>query len=196
MRSTMKWIADLVLSLATFSPQGSASAEGHQFQVQGAEGYFYNIDSSGCIVKAVVLETGKEGLYSISLLHYDVCTGIRFVEAYGNKLLTKPELKYQGNLDSLTLTTTVHVTDDIRHLAFDISINLQWTGEGDINTYQQHYNYSPSPGCHVNLLIKENYRSATVSGTVYDGVTNYTPEPATQGKLSSGMRVETSQGCE
>lgn len=196
MRSTMYWIAILVLLLATFSPQTSASAESHQFQVRGAEGYFHSTDASGCIVKAVVLETGKEGLYSISLLHYDACTGIRFVEAYGHKLLTKPELKYQGNLDSLTLAATVHVTDDIRHLAFDVSINLKWTGEGDITTYQDHYNYYPSPGCHVNLLIRENYRSATVSGTVSDGMTNYTPEPATQGKLSSGMRVETSQGCE
>ena len=196
MRSTLKWIAVFILLLATFSPQASASAESHQFQVQGAEGYFYNTDSSGCIVKAVVLETGKEALYSISLLHYDICTGMKFVEAYGNKLLTKSELKYQGNLDSLTLATTVHVTDDVRNLAFDVSINLQWTGEGEITTYQQHDNYSPSPGCHVNLLIKENYRSATVSGTVSDGVTNYTPEPSTQAQLSSGMRVETSQGCE
>lgn len=196
MRSAFKSIAALVLLLATFSPQTSASAESHQFQVQGAEAYFHTTDTSGCIVKAVDLETGKEGLYSIALLHYDICTGTRYVEAYGNKLLTKQELKYQGNLDSLTLVTTVHVTDDIRNLAFDVSINLQWTGEGDITTYQQHYNYSPSPGCHVNLLIKESYRSAIVSGTVSDGVTNYTPEPSTQAELSSGMRVETSQGCE
>ena len=73
---------------------------------------------------------------------------------------------------------------------------LKWTGVGEMNEYHRHQNYSPFPGCHINQQIWEQYRSASVSGTVSDGTTNFTPEPTTSADMQFTKTISTSQGCE
>jgi hypothetical protein len=192
MKFTIKLLSVFVLTLATFSPQTTASAEANRFQGHSADAYFYTTDASGCIQTSVILELGEDILLSIQLFRYDICQNQPLIDAYGRKELTKSELKYSGNLDSATLRTTVPMTN----ADFDVSIDLTWIGTGEINKLQTHYNYSPSPGCHINLLLQEEYRSASASGTVSDGTTNFTPEPADQANLYFAKRTLTSQGCD
>lgn len=196
MKFTVKLLSILVLSLLTFSPQTTASAEANRFQGHNADAYFYTTDTSGCIQTSVILELGEDLLISIQLFRYDVCQNQTLVDAYGRRELSKSELNYHGNLDSATLNTTVPLFDYVTNSTFDVSIDLTWTGTGEIHKSRYHVTGSPSPGCHSNLLIQEEYRSASASGTVSDGTTNFTPEPADQANLYFAKRTAPSPGCE
>ncbi|MGE5641712.1 MAG: hypothetical protein ACM3Y8_01760 [Byssovorax cruenta] len=196
MRKTTKLLAVLVLLLVTFSPQAAASAEGARSTWIDNVAFFESIDPSGCIHTSVGIETGAEYLYSISIFQYDSCQSRTIIDGYGNKPLTKSEIHYTGNLGSTRLETTVQVIDFERNLTWDIWLDVTWTGIGEINEYHDHQNYSPSPGCHVNYQVWDQYRSASVSGTVSDGTTNFLAEPGTYGDMQFTKIISTSQGCE
>lgn len=195
MKLTIKLLALLGLLLATFGPQAAASADGAQSTWHEDIAIFQSMDDSGCIDTRVVIETGAEYLNSISVTQHDICQGQLIMEAYGNKPLTKSEIRYTGNLGSTRLKTTVQLTDFVRNLTFDVQVDLKWTGTGQINQYHQHQNYSPFPGCHINQQIWGQYRSARVSGTVSDGTTNFTPQPTTSADMQFTKTISTSQGC-
>ena len=199
MKFTIKLLIMPVLLLATFSPQTAASAEMNRFQGHSADAYFYTTDASGCIQTSVILETGEDIIVNIQLFRYDICQNQSLIDAYmpisARKQLTKSELKYSGNLDSATLKTTVQLFDYTGNLT-SVSIDLTWIGTGEITKSQDHYTYSPSPGCHINFLLQEESRSASASGTVSDGTTNFTPEPADQANLYFARRTATSEGCD
>lgn len=196
MRNTTKLLAGFVLLIATFSPQAAASADGARSTWHDDTVLFESIDASGCIETMVGIETGAEYLNSISVVQHDRCQGQLIIEAYGNKPLTISEIHYTGNLGSTTLKTAVQVIDFERNLTWNIWIDVTWTGIGEINEYHEHQNYSPSPGCHVNRQLWEQYRSASVSGIVSDGTTNFTPESTTSADMQFTKIISTSQGCE
>lgn len=196
MKFKIKLLSVLVFLLASFSPQTAVSAKANRFHGHGADAFFYTMDASGCIQTSVILELGEDILLSIQLIRYDICQNQTLLEAFGRKELTKSELNYHGNLDSATLRTTVPLFNYATNSTFDVSIDLTWIGTGEIHKTRFHSTSSPSPGCHVNLLIQEEYRSASASGTVSDGTTNFTPEPADQANLYFARRTLTSHGCD
>jgi len=196
MKFTIKLLSVLVLLLVTLNSQTSAFAQANRFQAHNADAFFYTTDASGCIQTSVILELGEDILLSIQLFRYDICQNQTLIDAVGRKELTKSELKYSGNLDSATLNTTVQLFNYMTNSTFDVSIDLTWTGTGEIHKTRFHSTDSPSPGCHTNLLIQEAYRSASASGTVSDGTTNFTPEPADQANLYFAKRTLTSHGCD
>lgn len=196
MKLTMKLLAVLGLLLATFSPQGAASAEGARTIWHEDVAFFHSVDDSGCIDTRVSIETGVDFLQSISVVQYDLCEGLTIFDGYGNKPLDKSETHYTGNLGSTTLKTNVQVTDFQRSLTLNLWVDVTWTGVGEINEYHDHRKYSPSPGCDVNFHVWGKYRSARVSGTVSDGTTNLTPEPTTSADMWFTKTILTSHGCE
>jgi hypothetical protein len=196
MKPTMKLLAVLGLLLASFSPQAAASADGARSTWHEDIAFFHSVDDSGCIDTRVSIETGADYLASISIVQHDRCQGQLIMEAYGNKPLKKSEIHYTGNLGSTTLRTNVQVTDFQRNLTLSIRVDVTWTGVGEINEVHDHQNFSPSPGCHVNYQHWGKYRSASVSGTVSDGTTNFTPEPTTSADMQFTKTISTSQGCE
>jgi hypothetical protein len=198
---TMKFILKLlgvfVLLLATFSPQISAVADANRFQGHSADAYFFTTDASGCIQTSVIIETGEDLLLNLQLFRYDICQQQTLLEAFASQQpLTRSELNYHGNLDAATLNTTVTVFDYVTNSTLDVSIDITWTGTGEIHKTRFHSHGSPSPGCHSNLLIQEAYRSASAVGTVTAGTTNFTPEPADQANLYFARRTATSPGCD
>jgi hypothetical protein len=195
MKLTIKLLAVLGLLLATFGPQAPASADGARTIWHEDVAFFHSVDDSGCIDTRVSIETGAEYLASITVVQRDLCEGKTIIDAYGNKPLTKSEIRYTGNLGSTRLKTNVQVTDYQRDLTLNLSVDVTWTGIGEINEYHDHRNYSPSPGCHVNFHVWGKYRSAQVSGTVSDGTTNFTPEPTTSADMQYTKTITTSQGC-
>ena len=196
MKLTIRLLVLLGLLLATFGPQAAALADGAQSTWHDDTAIFHSTDDSGCIDTWVVIETGAEYLHSISVTLQDTCQGQLIMEAFGNKPLTKSEIRYTGNLGSTRLKTTVQLTDFERNLTFDVWVDLKWTGTGEINEYHQHQNYSPFPGCHINEQVWGQYRSASVSGSVSDGTTNFTPQPTTSADMEFTKTISTSQGCE
>ena len=196
MRITTKLLSVFVLLLVTFSPQTSASAEASQYGRHDAWAYFSSTDASGCIGTGVEIDVGEDLLPSIALSRYDMCSGQGLLEAYGRKSLSKSEIKYIGDLDSATLTTTVHMTPNVGP-SFDVFIDLTWIGTGDILINRNRDHYQPFPGCNVNVQLIEKYREAQASGTISDGTTNFTPEPSLNAYLDSWKRtVVESDGCQ
>ena len=163
MKRTIKLITVILLLAVVLIPV-SASAESDKYT--NADAYFDSTE--GCIHTAVMVFISETGIYSVSILQHDICQDIHLVEAYGNKMLSKSEVKFIGNLKSATLHTTVPMLDDVRHLSFDAVLDLTWTGTGDLRVYG-----------------KEKYRDAVASGTVLYGTTNCTPDPSTQAVLYS-----------
>lgn len=164
MKITIKLLAVTAILFVLLAPAGSASAE--VFKYTNADAYFSSTD--GCIFTDVMIFVWEEGIYSVSILQHDICQDIHLIEAYGNKQLSKSEIKFTGNLKSVTLNTTVQVFDDIRNISMDVDIDLTWTGTGDIRVYG-----------------REKYRDAVAFGTVSNGMTNFTPDPSTQAVIYS-----------
>lgn len=164
MKSTIKLISVIAVLMASLIPGSTASAEVNRYK--NADAYFDSTD--GCIYTAVMVFVWDGGIYSVSILQHDVCQDIRLLEAYGNKLLSKEEIKFTGNLKSVSLDTTVNVIDDYRHLSLDVALDITWNGIGDIRVYGS-----------------EKYRDAVASGTVSYGTTNLIPEPSSQAVIYS-----------
>lgn len=177
MKNRMKLLAVLVLLLVTFSPQTAVSADRYRYEGYDVWATFYSMDPSGCIKTAVKIEMGEEMIYSITLSQYDLCLGQGLLDASGYKALSKSEVKIE-NMNSAKLRTTVHVTDDYRNIASDVSIDLTWIGTGNTLAYHDHHHDHPWPHCNINGNGRKRYREAQASGTISDGTTNFTPEPS------------------
>ena len=194
MKTMMKILAVLAVLMLTFSPQITASADVSKFKGHGAYAYFKSTD--GCIQTIVMIELGEESLQYIELSRVDTCLDQTLFTAYGNKVLSKSELKYTGNLKSAELATTVNVYDTFSRSSFDVFIDIAWRGTGEILVLQNHNNYEPWPGCQVTVQSKEKYRDSQVTGTVSDGATNFTPDPAIDDNLFFTNSKSISHGCE
>lgn len=202
MKFMITLLAVVGVLLATFGPQASASAGVDLRKIMRADAFFHTMDASGCINTLVSsgisrLGKGTEYSYGIWIYQEDVCWGRVLIDAHGGKTLTNSEVQFTGNMDSATLTTTVHLTEyDNENQGFDVSVNMMWIGTGEISEFHEHQNYWLSPSCHVKYHLKWAVRSASASGTISDGITSFTPEPSTSSYLRSWKGVNMSEGCE
>ena len=80
---------------------------------------------------------------------------------------------------SARLSTTVSVFDQVANSFFDVLIDLTWVciGEVDRSNYPRHF---VLPGISVEIESVQNtgFCSAEASGSISDGLTNFTPEPS------------------
>lgn len=196
MKTMMKILAVLAVLVVTFSPQASALADVSRFKGHGAYAYFDSTNADGCIQTTALVELGEQSLQYIELSRVDTCLDQPIFHAFGSKVLSKSELKYSGNLKSARLSTTVNVYDTVSHSSFELLINITWTGTGEISIFQNHNNYEPWPGCQVTVQSRDEYRHSQVTGTVSDGTTNFTPEPAIDDNLFFTNSKSISHGCE
>jgi len=68
---------------------------------------------------------------------------------------------------------------------FDVSVDLEWIGGGELSRQSSHTHYH-SPEFKDNWHCNNAWRPATATGSVSDGVTNFTPAPATWAEMSAG----------
>jgi hypothetical protein len=66
---------------------------------------------------------------------------------------------------------------------------VSWTGSGDIVSVKDH-DHLKEPGFKLNARFTGTSRNATASGTVSDGTTNFTPQPAEFADMGSTKRGE------
>jgi len=204
MRTTIKLLAVLALVLATFSQHSSASAGGNfKFRGDTADAFFSSFD--GCIATDVGVfasdgisqsTPGPGGASSgtnLFISQYDFCTDIQLLAAEGFASLAGPDFQVSKRLDSATLNATVNVFDFVSNTSFDVSVNLTWTGTG-LLIRQSGNSHFDSPGCKIHSRFRGTFRSAEVSGSVSDGVTNYTPGTG-GGSISSVKSGDLFIGC-
>lgn len=192
----MKILAILAVLMVAFSPQTTASAEVLRSKLHGAYALFRSTSADGCIQTTVTVELGQESIQYIEIYRVDTCLGETIFEGYGSQVLSKSEVKYSGNLKSARLMTTISVYDVVSGGSVDLMINLTWKGTGEILVFQNHNVYEPWPGCKVTVQSREEYRDAQVTGTISDGITNFTPEPSIDDSLFLTNVKRISQGCE
>lgn len=190
MKPTIRLLAVLSLVLAIFSQHTSASAGGNfKFRGEGASAIFSSADSSGCVWTDVYVNA-DEGIFQsppgkgnassgvvLFISRYDACTDTQLLAAEGFSLLADPEFQVFGNLNSATLSAVVNVFDYVSATNFDVFIDLSWEGSGSIIRQSSHSHFD-APGCKVNSRFIGSFRPAVATGSVSDGITNYTPEPS------------------
>jgi hypothetical protein len=92
--------------------------------------------------------------------------------------LTPDEFQIDDAFSAATLTATVEVSDTISGTSYPEHVSASWTGFGDAFSIDERYRDEPVPGIGLNFHLNGTARQATAIGTVSDGTTNLTPEPA------------------
>jgi hypothetical protein len=113
----------------------------------------------------------------IYIFGFDVCTQTQLLAAFGFAVLAPDEFQIDEQFTAASLATTIEVSDDVSGTSFPVAVSVSWTGFGDTFSQDDRFHLK-EPGLKVNFHLDGTFREATASGTVTDGTTNLTPEPA------------------
>ncbi len=167
---------------------GTAQAAGSEhYSVRGSMAEAGFDSQAGCIDTSAyvfgangrVKQTGRPASATevdLYVSQYNVCTDEYISFAYGSLQPSGDELRIRKNLSSATLNATVQVTDQNDN-TYPVQVDVTWTGVGSATKQHGHNVYS-TDGFKESTTYSGVFRDATASGTITDGQTNYTPEPA------------------
>jgi len=197
----------LALYIAAFILPTSASAgDNFKFSGNSVDAFFETFDESGCVGTFVFVFANKgkfqsppgpgstSGFAEIFIDQFDFCSETSLLSASGGISLDNGAFQIDRSLTSASLNTTIRVFDFISGTEFDVNIDLAWVGVGDLSrsTFHSHFK---SPGCAINERFRGSFRSAQASGTVFDGGTNFTPNPTDAAGLFSTSNGTLFIGC-
>lgn len=197
----------LVLYAAAFVLQSPASAGGiFKFRGEGASAIFTSVDGSGCVWTDVYVNP-NEGIFQsppgkgspssgvyMFITQYDSCTATQLIAAEGFASLADPDFQVFGNLSSATLNATVTLFDYVSETSFDVFVDLTWNGTSSVIRESSRYHFS-APGCKFKSRFNGSFRPAVATGTVSDGLTNYTPDPSWGYDIYNARSGEIYIGC-
>jgi hypothetical protein len=196
--ATVRWFLPIVaFVLAVFSLQAPAQA-GDSFNFRGltAVAEFSNTDGSGCVFTDAFIFASNGRLHDppgpgtpspvaeVNIFQYDSCSGTQLLAAFGSSSLTADSLQVDKKLTSATLNATVQVFDYISGNTFNEDIALNWTSTGDPVSEKDHFQFR-APGYIANYRFSGTSRPAQASGSVSDGVTNFSPGPSYYAEIDS-----------
>jgi hypothetical protein len=208
-RNFFRFFASLSLALAFFGMVSNVSAGGGtnngHFRDLGGNAYFYSTDPSGCVVTEVIIFAtqhyfqsppgrGDEGPFaSLLIFQYDVCTGTELISASGS---AGPDLDIQVDkkLNWATMTGTALVFDGVSQSDLEIFMDMAWTAVGP-PIHETSNSHFQSPKCHLMARSNGIFRSAEASGTLSDGVTNFTPDSALVANIFKTKSGNLTVGC-
>lgn len=211
MKTMFKLFAVIALVAATLSQSSSVRAGGgggstYKFKGLGASAYFSSVDESGCIFtdtsvfaneQTIRIQGGPatpESYVSIFISQYDSCTGTQLMAADGWALLAASDLDVSKKLKSATLNATVPMNEYASGETFDVAVSLAWTGVSSIGHESSQYQYR-FEGCQQKSNNNGTFRLAQVSGSVSDGVTEYTQASFVDARVFSSKGGSRAQGC-
>lgn len=82
------------------------------------------------------------------------------------------------------LDTTIEVYDWVSGTSFPLTVTMAWTGVGDKFVVKDHFQMK-SKTFKVNYKFSGTFRDADTDGSVSDGASNFTPEPAVYADLAN-----------
>jgi hypothetical protein len=191
----------LSLGLLVLSPLSVASAATDKVTVENLRGplvnaFFSSIDPSGCIETDTFVSANRPtdqqlpgrgtttGIGSVSIFVYNSCTDTSVLQAVGETdTLAAADFQVSRQLDWATLHTTITVTNIDTGDTFDVTVNVALVGTSDIHRDHENTNDRYGGGCHVLNRWKGTGRDADASGSVSDGVTNFTPTTSQWGEI-------------
>lgn len=186
---------------ATLPAYGETTRQEFSF----VQAFFESIDETQCVatgvfVTAVDAESvsvfppgppesfGPEGEAHVEIFHLDRCTSTQLVELFCFTLLADGELQFSGpKLDFATLNTTLDCFDILsgEEIEDAISVSLGWVGVGDARREHFHFHFQDGNfDILINTIGKNTFRFAEASGSVSDGLTNFTPDPTAEAFMS------------
>jgi hypothetical protein len=208
MKAKLNLVVVLMLVLAAFAEPSTASAGGGlglSFKGPSAIASFTNV--SGCLLtESFVIASEFDhrdargpatttSFASVTVSQFDLCAETQVLYAYGTASPLAPGgLQISNQLDSARLITTVSVFDEISGTTFDVSVDLHWTATGPLSR-QQTTTHLHTPGCISNSHMQSRSSPAEATGTISDGLTNFTPETSISASLDSVKSGTVVIGC-
>lgn len=149
---------------------------------------FTSFDATGCIETDTFVTANRPtvhelpgqavttGIGAVNVFVYDSCTNTTLLQAVGeDDSLSDAEFQVSNQLDSASLHVTIPVTNIDTGDSFDMRVDVTLVGTSVISRDTENTNDFYGGGCHVLNRWKGSGRTASASGVVSDGVTNFTP---------------------
>jgi hypothetical protein len=189
------------LGLLVLSPLTVANAASGKVTVVNLRGplinaFFSSLDASGCIETDTFVTANRPtyqllpgrgtttGIGAVSIFEYNSCTDTTVLQAVGETdTLGAADFQVSRQYDWASLHTTITVTNIDTGDDFDVTVNVALLGTSDIHRDHENTNDRYGGGCHVLNRWKGTGRDANASGTVSDGVTNFTPTTSQWGEI-------------
>lgn len=186
----MKFVAvvlTLTLMALTLSTTTWAGDVSHSSGVSAIASFFY--EDPPCVTTFVFVfaedfkslnppgpgESGSRA--NIFIFQDDICTDTTLLNAAcfsPTPLLAEQDFQVKGNLKSATLKNTLECSESVSDTTFSMDVDLLWTSTGNLSRGNSH-SHTSFPGCIINSNFKGVLRPTMESGTVSDGITNFTP---------------------
>ena len=109
--------------------------------------------------------------------------------------LVEPDLETSKKLEQATLNPTLSVLDSWTGNAWDVSVSLAWSDMGT-NTHERLNFHFRDQTCITQTRFKGAFREAEVTGSLSDGITNFTPEQSLGATLISSNSGEMVIHCD
>jgi hypothetical protein len=149
-----------------------------------ADAQFTSLDFTGCIQTDVVVFAGSsrikdtgsppdvEPMVNVTYSVFDICNLVLLRSGFGSTNVVNFQM--DSGLVAAHASATVPATDDQNGTTINLYVNLDWSGVGDILNLRVK-EFVDTPPFSVKMRAKGSFRDATVSGSVSDGTTNFTP---------------------
>jgi hypothetical protein len=118
-------------------------------------------------------------LLFIRIFQYDDCRGILLhnAEDFQFQELDNAAFKVSNSPTPARLTTSLTVFDSAMSASLNLNVDLTWSVVDRPRPIRDTIHFELAPGCNVTAHVSNAGRLATVSGTVSDGTTNFSPDP-------------------
>src|SRR5438876_3618794 len=188
----------VAFTFSTIAPRAHAAGSGSttvfRFHGMSAFAFFDNVSSDGCIDTSVSVDGFQNTVNKqttsgadIFIDQFDLCTNTELLAAEGSTL--NANLQVGKKLVSASLNTTISVTDFVSGNTFDVSVNLTWTSTSAIAHEISSFHFH-TKGFTENGHFNADFRDANASGTVSDGMTNFTPSQSVFAQIFSAKEVD------
>jgi hypothetical protein len=180
-------LAVVLMALALPARADGAETLHVKFQGQTAQAEFSS--TQGC-VQTVVYVLATDGRFKTDpggpeaasgaesyIFQSDTCAQTQLRAAYGFAVLAPDEFQTDQRFTAASLAATIQVADVVSGTSFPVAVSVRWAGFGDTFSQDDRFHLK-EPGLKVNFHLDGTFREASASGTVSDGTTNLTPEPA------------------
>jgi hypothetical protein len=189
----------LSLALVALLPAAANAATG-KVEVEHQRGplvnaLFTSMDGSGCVETDTFVTAnrstdhhGSSSLTSViagvSVFAYDLCSETVVLQAAGEvDTLSLDAFRVSNQLDQASLQGEIAVTNLDTGAAFTITVDVTWSGTSAIHRDHSNTNDQYPGGCHVLNRWNGSGRTATASGSVTDGLTEFTPAPTDDAEI-------------
>ncbi|MGH7801168.1 MAG: hypothetical protein ACREOW_11180 [Thermodesulfobacteriota bacterium] len=222
----MKFVAVVfVLALAVLTiPINAQAADTFHFRGESADAHFFSVNPPACdcnvsagngkhstpaciFTDAFVFATDNKfqsppgpgessSFASFFIFQFDCTfTTLLVADCFSSTPLAAQDFQVGQTLESATLNTTLECFNFLSGTLFNVNVDLLWMGTGDLFRGNSH-SHSSIPGCTFNSRFNGTFRPAEASGTVFDGITNFTPNPSDFAGISSAKSGDVVANCQ